>query len=153
MGTLKILPCLDGAERAAHCCRALQIPREQAAQLGQSAVHMAESGVYRTTDGQPVNWKDAVERACRRTLSLPPDTELSVSTLPDCPETRLQVAKETTLEAARRLTDGGARVLALNFANGIHSARWWLSQRCPRPGGGVMPFQRALPDAARGSDV
>ncbi|WP_295401464.1 TIGR02452 family protein [uncultured Thiocystis sp.] len=131
MGTLKILPYLDGAERAAHCHRALQIPREQAAQLGQSAVEMAESGVYRTTDGQPVSWKDAVENACARTLSLPPDAELPVSTIPAFPETRLQVANETTLEAARRLTEGGARMLALNFANGI------------QPGGGFLNGARA----------
>ncbi|MBK5963340.1 TIGR02452 family protein [Thiocystis minor] len=131
MSTLKILPCFDGAERAAHCHRALQIPREQAAQLGRSAVDMAESGIYFTTDGQPVSWKDAVENACHRTLSLPPDAALPAPTLPAFPETRLQVANETTLEAARRLTERGARVLALNFANGI------------QPGGGFLNGARA----------
>ena len=131
MGKLRILPCLDSDERAAHCRRALQIPRELAAQLGHSAVQLAESGGYRTTDGQPVNWKNAVESACSRTISLPPDAALPTPTIPDVPETRLQVANETTLEAARRLAEGGARVLALNFANGI------------QPGGGFLNGARA----------
>ena len=78
-----------------------------------------------------MNWQDAVENACRHTLSLPPDAALPAPTIPDCPETRLQVANETTLEAARRLVDGGARVLALNFANGI------------QPGGGFLNGARA----------
>jgi uncharacterized protein (TIGR02452 family) len=43
----------------------------------------------------------------------------------------VQVANETTLEAARRLTTMGLRPLALNFANGIH------------PGGGFLHGARA----------
>ena len=131
MSPLLLLPCVDTDERAARCREALLIPRSRAAELGHTAVTAAESGAYRTAAGRLVEWGDAVTRALAAKRSLPPEAELPDVGPARFPQTRVQVANETTLVAARRLTDAGERVLALNFANGIH------------PGGGFLGGARA----------
>ena len=107
------------------------IPRDRAAELGRTAVSAAETGAYRDAAGRRVDWGHAVTRAFAAKRSLPPDVELPDAGPARFLETRVQVANETTLMAARRLTDAGERVLALNFANGIH------------PGGGFLNGARA----------
>jgi uncharacterized protein (TIGR02452 family) len=78
-----------------------------------------------------VDWRTAVERAVRAKLSIPPDAPLPAPNAARFSETRIVVANETTLGAARRLSQDGARPLSLNFANGVE------------PGGGVLHGARA----------
>jgi uncharacterized protein (TIGR02452 family) len=126
-----LLPCLDSNDRAARCRDLLSIDRDRAALLGRSAVAAADQGRYRTGDGGSVDWSAAVEHARAAKLSIPPDAILPPRPATAGAQTRVQVANETTLEAARRLVDQGLRVLALNFANGLH------------PGGGFLTGARA----------
>ncbi|MFO8148967.1 MAG: TIGR02452 family protein, partial [Trueperaceae bacterium] len=67
----------------------------------------------------------------RRQVGVGRDADLPVAPPRAFAETRVQVTNETTLGAARRLVDAGARPLALNFANGVH------------PGGGFLDGARA----------
>jgi hypothetical protein len=131
MSQLILLPCLDAEERAARCREVLDIPRARAAELGRTAVQAAETGVYTDAEGQPVPWQSAVARAVAAKRSLPPDAVLPVPSVARNAQTSVQVANETTLATAHRLVDGGERVLALNFANGLH------------PGGGFLKGARA----------
>jgi uncharacterized protein (TIGR02452 family) len=131
MSQLILLPCLDSAERAARCREVLDIPRAHAAELGRTAVQAAETGVYTSAAGHPVDWRAAVAQAVAAKRSVPPEAELPVQRVAQSTQTRVQVANETTLAAARRLVDTGERVLALNFANGI------------QPGGGFLSGARA----------
>lgn len=131
MNQLILLPCLDSEERAARCREVLDIPRARAAELGRTAVQAAETGVYTDAEGQPVQWQSAVARTVAAKRSLPPDAVLPAPSVARNAQTSVQVANETTLAAARRLVDAGERVLALNFANGLH------------PGGGFLKGARA----------
>jgi uncharacterized protein (TIGR02452 family) len=131
MNPLLLLPCLDSDERAARCREVLLIPRDRAAELGRTAFTVAETGVYCDAEGRRVDWRNAVARARAAKCSLPPDAQLPDGGSARFPRTRVQVANETTLVAARRLKDAGERVLGLNFANGIH------------PGGGFFGGARA----------
>lgn len=78
-----------------------------------------------------MDWAAQVAAAVQAKRSLPPDAPLPPAAPPAARETRVQVVNTTTLLAALRLVDAGARVLALNFANGIH------------PGGGFLNGARA----------
>jgi uncharacterized protein (TIGR02452 family) len=131
MTRLHCLHTLDSPQRAAHCRAVLDIPRQRAAELGREAVDAARAGIYRNARGEEVQWQPEVEQAIAAKRSLPPDAELPSPPSGPLESTRLQVANETTLAAARRLLDDGERVLALNFANGIH------------PGGGFLGGARA----------
>jgi uncharacterized protein (TIGR02452 family) len=126
MRKLHILPCLDSEQMASSRRQELNIPRDVAAALGQSAVEAAREGVYVTKAGQEVVWRDAVQAACAAKLSIDPNAALPRSERISFTETKVQVANETTLGAARRLVERGLRPLALNFANGIY------------PGGGFL---------------
>jgi len=128
---LSPLTVADSAPMAEARRRELDVPRERAAALGQSALEAARTGRYTDAQGRVVDWHAAVGRAVAARRSIPPE-----ETLPDSPsrpyaETRVTVANETTLGAARRLTTAGLRPLSLNFANGIE------------PGGGVLHGARA----------
>ena len=131
MGQLILLPCLDSEERAAHCREVLDIPRQRAADLGRTAMVAAEMGAYPGPAGRPVDWRLALAKAVAAKRSLPPDARLPAPSTALSSQTQVQVANETTLVAARRLVAAGERVLALNFANGIH------------PGGGFLSGARA----------
>jgi len=131
MSHLVFLPALDSITLAAARKRELDIDRSRAMFLGQSAVQAARDGAYLDERGRRVEWRGLVEAACASAVSLPPDTNLTVTAPPAFAETRVQVTNETTLGAARRLVERGDRTLALNFANGAH------------PGGGVLHGSRA----------
>ncbi len=126
-----VLPCLDSKAHAERCCLDLALSREHAARLGRSALEAIERGGYVDRAGRPVDWGEAVAAAVAAKRSLPPDDVLPPVPAPSRRETRVQVANETTLVAAKRLTETGERVLALNFANGIE------------PGGGFLHGARA----------
>ena len=124
---MTVLPCLDCDALAAERRRELAQPHDVAAALGRSAVEAAEQGFYQRGGGGTVRWQREVQAAIAAKLSIPPDAPLApVSARAAAADTRVQVANETTLGAARRLADAGNRPLALNFANGV------------QPGGGFL---------------
>jgi uncharacterized protein (TIGR02452 family) len=127
---LQVLPCLDSDAMADDRRRELDLSRERARDLGLAAVRAAERGWY-DHGSTRVDWSAQVAAARAATLSIPPDAHLPTPPCPHFATTIAQVANETTLGAARRLVDQGLRVLALNFANGIH------------PGGGFLHGARA----------
>lgn len=129
--TLHVHPCLDSEEMAASRQRELDIPRSVAAALGRSAVKACLDGYYTTPHGTRVDWHDAVQAAIAGKQSIPQDHAMPSGARSTFAETHVQVSNETTLGAALRLVQQGARPLALNFANGIH------------PGGGVLQGARA----------
>ncbi|MBN2364740.1 MAG: TIGR02452 family protein [Calditrichaeota bacterium] len=128
---LKILPCLDSKAMAVARQRELDIPPDDAARLGQTAVEYAELGYYIDPDGNKVDWSKHVQHARKGKVSIPPDAQLPERKSPAFSETKVRVSNETTLGAARRLAEDGLTPLALNFANGVH------------PGGGFLHGARA----------
>jgi uncharacterized protein (TIGR02452 family) len=128
---LKTLACLDSDDIALCRRRELDISREVAADLGQSAVNAAASGNYVYGATTKVDWSRQVQAACSAKVSIPPEASLPPHEESPFPETRVQVTNETTLGASRRLVERGLRPLALNFANGV------------QPGGGFLIGARA----------
>ncbi len=118
MCPLRMLPCLDSTELAEQRRAELALPPDLAESLGRSAVEAIELGYYLTDQGQ-VDWSEAVRAAREAKVSIAPDANLPDTRPPPFRETLVQVANETTLGAARRMTENGQRPLALNFANGI----------------------------------
>lgn len=127
---LQVLPAVDSPERAETSARLRAIPRQQTAAWGKATVTALGTGSYADAAGRPVDWRGAVQAAVAAKHSLPPDARLPGPLPPVFSTTRIQVANETTLAAARRLSEPGQRVLALNFANGIE------------PGGGFLQGNR-----------
>jgi uncharacterized protein (TIGR02452 family) len=117
---------LDSEELALARRRELAIRRDVAAELGQSAVEIARTGFYFNSAGEKVDLSEAVTRAVFEKRSLPPGAVLPTPQPRSFPETRIQVANESTLGASRRLVESGLRALALNFANGIHRGGGFL---------------------------
>ncbi len=127
---LEILPCLDSDDLAACRRSELAITPEVAAALGLSSVEAAEAGFY-TCGGARVDWSRLVEAACQSKTSIPPNAALPEPAPRRFPTTRVQIANETTLGAARRLVASGLSPVALNFANDV------------QPGGGFLVGARA----------
>ena len=71
---------------------------------------------------------DAIARSVAETVSLPPDAALP-HPFPAAPAEMLtvSVANETSLSAAKRITDAGSRPLVLNFANAVEPGGGFLS--------------------------
>jgi uncharacterized protein (TIGR02452 family) len=109
----------------------LDIPRHKAKLLGLAAVEAAQLGYYTNAAGERVELQRQIEQACAGKQSIAPWDELPARDRNLHEVTRVQIANETTLQAARRLVDTGFRPLALNFANGDH------------PGGGFLNGARA----------
>jgi uncharacterized protein (TIGR02452 family) len=105
----------------------LNIARSAAVALGESAVRAARNGYYLNRAGEKVDLRLLVQSACAAKRSIAPYDRLPVSELKPVPETRVQVANETTLQASRRLLEAGLRPLALNFANAVHAGGGFLS--------------------------
>lgn len=129
-GGLHLLPCVDHHDKVAVGAARWRMSRDRAAKLGQTAVEVTERGWYLDRSGHKVDWSAEVARAAAAKRSIPPDEPLPAWEQRGV-ETRVQVLNQSTLRAARRLVDQGARPLALNFANGIH------------PGGGFLHGSRA----------
>jgi uncharacterized protein (TIGR02452 family) len=124
---LKILPVLDSDKMAAARKQELDIPRSVAAELGHSAVNAAKKGYYMCNGDEKVDWRYQMQAACAAKVSIPPDAILPEREFTHFPETCVQVTNETTLGAARRLSEGGLKPVALNFANGIQPCGGFLS--------------------------
>ncbi|QVL48298.1 MAG: TIGR02452 family protein [Thiocapsa sp.] len=127
---LQVLPAVDSREHAETSAHLRAIPRQQTAAWGKATVTALGTGLYTDAAGRAVDWRFAIQTAVAAKRSLPPDAPLPGSLSPVYPTTRIQVANETSLAAARRLSEQGQRVLALNFANGIE------------PGGGFLQGHR-----------
>jgi uncharacterized protein (TIGR02452 family) len=107
-----------------------RIPRELAAQYGQQAVQIIQSGAYRAPSGKIVSIADLMERSVQGTTSYPPDVPMPETHI-GAHQTRIEVANETTLAAVQRLQKSGLHPVALNFASATH------------PGGGFLSGARA----------
>jgi len=125
MHKITFLPCLDSPELAIQRKRELNIDRDYAAQLGQSAVTISKQGWYLNNNHKKVDIASVVNTAIRNKVSIPPDMKLAKSLI-TFDETKIQVANETTMQAGHRLLDGSHKVLALNFANGISAGGGFL---------------------------
>ncbi|KAI9007828.1 hypothetical protein DFJ74DRAFT_689225 [Hyaloraphidium curvatum] len=106
------------------------IDRAAAKAQGAEAVEIIRTGRYTAADGTPVDVADALAEAVRGTVSYPPH-----SSLPSFPlrgrGTVFEVANESTLSAARRLSLAGLDPAALSFAS------------AKNPGGGFLGGARA----------
>jgi len=130
-GELNLFSCLDSPELSESRRKELRISRDDASELGRSAVEAAAKGYYVNKAGQRVDWSGYVQAACTAKRSIPPRAPLPEHEGILFPETCIQVTNETTLGASLRLSETGFRPLALNFANGI------------QPGGGFLDGARA----------
>lgn len=124
-------PCLDSDDRAVSLRCLLDIRRDDARALGESAVEAITRGGYRARSGRWVDWREDVGRATAGKRSIRPDDPLPTRPEPLAADTTVQVCNETTLQAARRLGEQGLCPLVLNLANGV------------TPGGGFLKGARA----------
>ena len=130
MTAVHLLPTLDDAERAVARRRELDIPREHSFALAQETLEIIRAGRYHAKSGRVVSIVDAVENACRAKVSISPGAALPAAPSARFDGMRIQVANETTTDAARRLLKEH-RTIILNFANGLV------------PGGGFVGGARA----------
>jgi uncharacterized protein (TIGR02452 family) len=129
-GRRVILPPVDSAAHAERCRRDLALSRERAAQLGRSAWRRSRAGSMRPR-GSSGRLARCRRRGRRRQAQSAARGALAARARAEPATTRVQVVNATTLVAAKRLTETGERVLALNFANGVE------------PGGGFLHGARA----------
>lgn len=129
-GSLNCLPCVDADARAAAARSLLDISRDDAKALGQTAVVACARGSYVAASGRVVDWREEIQQARALKRSIPPDAPLATFATGVVSSTEVQVCNETTLQAGRRLLEQGRRPLALNLANGV------------TPGGGFLNGDR-----------
>lgn len=122
---------IDSEEVADRWRRELDMDRTEARLLGEDAVAFIRAGRYQRWDGTTVDWSRDVAAAVQARVSLPPGSDLPEPSATRLRVTDVTVANESTLSAARRLVQAGARVVALNMANGV------------LPGGGFLTGSRA----------
>ena len=107
-----------------------RIPRPHAATLGREAIAITEAGACTAPSGTRIDLRAAIASARDRTLEYPPDADLPAAA-PGPHATRIEVTRESTLAASRRLLAEGHAAAALNFASAVS------------PGGGFLGGARA----------
>ena len=117
----QFLPTLDDDARARVCRVQLDIDRSLGLMLGQEMVEWVDAGEYPMGDRQI-----SLPATRGAGVSIPPEAHVPV--VQSRPErmTRVEVANESSLTAARRLSSSGLSPLVLNMANGV------------TPGGGFL---------------
>ena len=117
----QFLPTLDDDARARVCRVQLDIDRSLGLMLGQEMVEWVDAGEYPMGDRQI-----SLPATRGAGVSIPPEAHVPV--VQSRPErmTRVEVANESSLTAARRLSSSGLSPLVLNMANGA------------TPGGGFL---------------
>lgn len=128
---LRRLPCQDSEEKALTVRRMLNVSRDYARELGQSALKAMTDGSYVAPSGRRIDWRDKIHRAKTLKQSIRPDDALPTRLRENFTQTSVQVRNETTMQTAKSFVERGLRPLALNFANGIS------------PGGGFLHGARA----------
>lgn len=120
--------------------RELDIRRDVAEELGRTAVEIARNGFYFNAAGERVDIGELVAKAVSAKQSLPPDILLPTSQRRSFPETRIQVANETTLGASRRLVEKRAPAAGAELRQRRSSGRR-LSPRSEGAGRGALPVE------------
>jgi uncharacterized protein (TIGR02452 family) len=116
---LRCLPCQDSEERALTAKRMLNVSRDYARELGQSALKAVADGAYVAPSGRRIDWREKIERAKTLKQSIRPDDTLPSTLRETFAQTSVQVRNETTMQTAKSFVERGLHPLALNFANGI----------------------------------
>jgi hypothetical protein len=102
--------------------------------LGRSAVDAAKNGYYLNTAGEKVDWLLSVQSACAAKRSIAPEHRIPAPKSGSEPQTRVQVANETTLQASRRLAEAGLQPLAfcetVSNPEGAFSTAPWPKKKC-----------------------
>jgi len=123
---LRCLPCQDSEERALTVKRMLNVSRDYARELGQSALTAVADGGYVAPSGRRIDWREKIERAKTLKRSIRPDDALPSTLRETFTQTSVQVRNETTMQAAKSFVECGLHPLALNFANGVTAGGGFL---------------------------
>jgi uncharacterized protein (TIGR02452 family) len=99
--------------------------RHERERIARETVEIVDRGHYQHPEAGRIDIADAVDDAREGTVEYPFDADIPRPSAHDG-ETTIEVDNETTLSAARRLTERGFDVAALNFASAYH------------PGGGFL---------------
>jgi uncharacterized protein (TIGR02452 family) len=127
---LRSLGVVDSSELATHWRNWLDVDRGIAHAIGLETTEWIDLGRYTTPSGRVVDITADLQAAMASTDSVPPDQQMAPPRARDI-VTSVDVANETSLNAAARLLVEGYDPLVLNMANGIS------------PGGGFLSGARA----------
>ncbi len=102
--------------------------RNRRREIAEQTVHIIDQGYYERSDGTPVDLSDSLEKMKRGTEDSPPERDIEIPKgSKGAPAIEVEVTRETTLEACRRLLVETERILALNFASATSPGGGFLS--------------------------